>query len=237
MRFTEGHAEGELAKQHHGFNPYSSNGGSIVAVAGNDFAIIASDTRLCDGYSIMTRTSPHLYQLNSKSSIVGCVGFHGDCLTFTKSIEVRLKMYEHEHNKKASTPAIAQLISTMLYNRRFFPFYVNTIVAGLTNEGEGAIYSYDPVGSFEREVYRAGGSASTLLQPILDSQMGLKNQSESFLLNKSYVVSKTKEQCVALIKDAFISASERDIFTGDGLILNVITKDGVELLHFPLRRD
>jgi 20S proteasome alpha/beta subunit len=79
-------------------------------------------------------------------------------------------MYEYEHNKNASTPAIAQLLSTMLYNRRFFPYYVNTIVAGLSNDGKGAIFSYDPVGSYEREIYRAAGSSSALLQPLLQLQ-------------------------------------------------------------------
>jgi len=30
------------------FNPYSMNGGTIVGIAGEDYALIASDTRLCE---------------------------------------------------------------------------------------------------------------------------------------------------------------------------------------------
>lgn len=225
----------DLGKQHH-FNPYESNGGSIISVAGEDYAIVASDTRLSEGYSILSRAQPHLYQMQS-NCVVGCVGFHGDCLTFTKTLEIRLKMYEHEHNKKASTPAIAQLVSTMLYNRRFFPFYVNTVVAGINNEGEGCIYSYDPVGSYERETYRAGGSSSALLQPLLDNQLGMKNQTPSFELNRSYTVKCGREKVLALIKDAFISAAERDIYTGDELVVKIITKNGVSVETFPLRKD
>jgi 20S proteasome alpha/beta subunit len=37
--------------------------------------------------------------------------------------------------------------------------------------GKGAVYSYDPVGSFERERYRAGGTGASLLQPLLDSEV------------------------------------------------------------------
>jgi len=225
----------DLGKQHH-FNPYESNGGSIISVAGEDYAIVASDTRLSEGYSILSRAQPHLYQMQS-NCVVGCVGFHGDCLTFTKTLEIRLKMYEHEHNKKASTPAIAQLVSTMLYNRRFFPFYVNTVVAGINNEGEGCIYSYDPVGSYERETYRAGGSSSALLQPLLDNQLGMKNQTPSFELNRSYTVKCGREKVLALIKDAFISAAERDIYTGDELVVKIVTKNGVSVETFPLRKD
>ena len=47
----------------------------------------------------------------------------------------------------------------------------------------------------------------------------------------------TKEKAAALIKDVFISAAERDIYTGDAIVLNTITKEGVKVEKFPLRRD
>ncbi len=224
------------APNQHRFDPYAMNGGSLLAVAGEDFAVIASDTRLSEGYSILSRNCPHLNQLKS-NCVVGSVGFHGDSLTFAKMLDAKLKMFEYEHNTRPSCQAVAQLISNMLYNRRFFPFYVNTIVAGLDNEGHGCVYSYDPVGSYEREIYRAGGSAAALLQPLLDSQLGMKNRNGTFELNRSYVVQNTKENVVGLVKDAFVSATERDIYTGDGVVINIITKEGIQTEHFPLRRD
>ena len=38
-------------------------------------------------------------------------------------------------------------------------------------QGKGALWSYDPVGHAEKNMYRAGGSACTLLQPLLDNQV------------------------------------------------------------------
>lgn len=35
--------------------------------------------------------------------------------------------------------------------------------------GKSAVYSYDPVGSFELEQFRVAGSSSALMQPFLDS--------------------------------------------------------------------
>ena len=38
------------------FNPYTMNYGTVVAVAGSDFVVVAGDTRLSEGYSIVTRS-------------------------------------------------------------------------------------------------------------------------------------------------------------------------------------
>ncbi|XP_046366928.2 proteasome subunit beta type-1-B-like [Haliotis rufescens] len=216
-------------KQAH-FNPYTFNGGTVLAIAGEDFSVVASDTRLSEGFSIHSREMPKTYQMTD-NTVLGACGFHGDVLTLTKVLKARLKIYDHDHHKKMTTSAIAAMLSTMLYYRRFFPYYVYNIIGGLDDEGKGCVYSFDPVGSYEREAYRAGGSASAMLQPLLDNQIGFKNQEG---VTK---VPLTQEKCVALVKDVFISAAERDIYTGDGIVINVITKDGVRVEKFPLRRD
>jgi 20S proteasome subunit beta 6 len=45
------------------FNPYSENGGTILAIAGADFTVIAGDTRQSEGYSIQTRYAPKVFRL------------------------------------------------------------------------------------------------------------------------------------------------------------------------------
>jgi 20S proteasome subunit beta 6 len=70
-----------------------------------------------------------------------------------------------------ATSATAQMLSTMLYYKRFFPYYVSNILAGLDSDGKGCIYRYDPVGHCEKNTYVAGGSAGALLQPLLDNQV------------------------------------------------------------------
>ncbi|XP_070532514.1 proteasome subunit beta type-1-like [Ptychodera flava] len=212
------------------FSPYAFNGGTVMAIAGEDFAVIASDTRLSEGFQIHTRDNPKTYSLTN-NAVLGCTGFHGDVLTLTKVIEARLKMFKNEHQKEMSCSAIAAMLSTILYYRRFFPYYVYNILAGLDSEGKGCVFSYDPVGSYERESFRAAGSASAMLQPLLDNQIGYKNQQNVEHLPLS------RDKAVNLVKDVFISAAERDIYTGDEIIINVIDKDGVQTNRFPLRRD
>ena len=80
--------------------------------------------------------------------------------------------YTHAHNKEMPIKSIARLIQTMLYARRMFPYYVYNVLAGIEeDDGTGAVYSFDPVGSYERETCRAAGAAQSLLQPFLDNQV------------------------------------------------------------------
>lgn len=212
------------------FYPYTDNGGSLVAIAGEDFSVIASDTRLTSGYSIYSREQSKLFQL-SPTSVLGSSGCWCDVLTLTKLMDARIKMYQHEHMKQMSCPAVAQMLATMLYYKRFFPYYVSNVLAGLDSEGRGCLYHYDPVGHHEKDTYYAGGSSGALLQPLLDNQIGFKNMEN---VEKTQV---TLEKALAIIKDVFISAAERDINTGDGIIIKVITKEGIKESTFPLRRD
>lgn len=74
--------------------------------------------------------------------------------------------------------SIARMISTILYSKRFFPYYVYNILGGVDEQGKGGVYSFDPVGSYEREFCRAAGAAQSLLQPFLDSQVSVKRDNE-----------------------------------------------------------
>jgi hypothetical protein len=53
------------------FNPYTENGGTILAIAGLDFAVVAGDTRQTEGYSIQTRYAPKVFRLCVLHSLEG----------------------------------------------------------------------------------------------------------------------------------------------------------------------
>ena len=213
-----------------GFYPYADNGGTLAAIAGDGFVVIGADTRLTSGYSIFSREASKLTKLTDKT-VIGSCGCWCDSLTFTKGLHIRLQYYLYENNKPISTNATAQLVSNMLYQKRFFPYYVSTIVAGLDADNQGAVYAYDPVGSTERLRYRAQGTAGSLIQPFLDCVLQRDNQTapEPEKL--------TKDQATIYLKDAFMSAAEREIGCGDFLQIMIVTPQGVEEERFKLRKD
>lgn len=203
---------------------------SVVAIAGDDFAVIGADTRLSSGYSIHTRTQNKLFRMSEKT-VLASTGCWCDTLALTSLVKTRMQMYKDQHQKNMSTPAVAQMLSILMYNRRFFPYYVSNVLAGLDEDGKGVIYSYDPIGHCEKTTYRAGGSAGPLLQPVLDNQIGLKN-----MVNVEPTPVQL-DKAISIIKDTFISATERDIYTGDSVIINIITKDGIKEETVQLRKD
>jgi len=215
----------------HRFSPYDFNGGTVVAIAGEDFAVIGSDVRLTRGYSILSRNVTKLCQLTPQC-VLGSGGCFTDIKTLQKTLQTRVEMFKHNHGEDMSTPAFAQLLSNTLYYKRFFPYYAFNLVAGLDSEGKGAVYNYDAVGSYQRQVdgYSANGSAVKLIMPLLDNMIGWKNRADE----KQTV---TAEVAVELLKEAFVTAGERDITCGDAVEIVLIRADGMEKEIFPLKAD
>merc|ERR1719510_282192 len=111
-----------------------------------------SDTRMSQGYSIHTRNSSKVTQLTDKCIISSC-GMKSDAITLHRLLKARIVMYEHKHRRQPNVTAIAQMLSTMLYYKRFFPYYTFNNLCGVDDEGKGACYHYDAIGSYERVPY------------------------------------------------------------------------------------
>ena len=70
--------------------------------------------------------NPHLW--------VGLPGLATDIQTVKQKIEFRMNMYELKETRQMRPKTFANMVSNMLYERRFGPFFVEPIVAGLDPE-------------------------------------------------------------------------------------------------------
>jgi len=191
--------------------------------------VVAGDTRLSTGYRIHTRDSSKVSQLTDKC-VIASAGMKSDAITLHRMLKARIVMYEHKHRRQPSTTAVAQMLSTVLYGKRFFPYYCFNILSGVDDEGKGATFQYDAIGSFERSPYAAQGSGKALVTSVLDNQVGKTNQTID-------TPALTREEVVELAKDGLSSVGERDIFTGDGAEIFIITSAGVVRQTFELKQD
>ncbi|RVX00940.1 Proteasome subunit beta type-1 [Vitis vinifera] len=257
-----------MTKQQANWSPYDNNGGSCVAIAGADYCVIAADTRMSTGYNILTRDYSKICKLLFYESSLACTfvqlvvsrkcvmassGFQADVRALQKHLAARHLIYQHQHNKQMSCPAMAQLLSNTLYYKRFFPYYSFNVLGGLDNEGKGCVFTYDAVGSYEKVGYSSQGSGSTLIMPFLDNQ--LKSPSPLLLPALDAVTPLSEPEAVDLVKTVFASATERDIYTvvhpfntalsnfsldvlqGDKLEIVILNASGIRREYMDLRKD
>lgn len=118
----------------------------------------------------------------------------------------------------------------MLYYKRFFPYYTFNVLAGVDDEGKGAVYHYDAIGSYERVPYTTSGSGSSLVMSVLDCQIAKLNQTVP-------APELGKNEVIELCKDVLSSVGERDIYTGDAGEIFVIDIGGVSSTKFELKQD
>lgn len=117
------------------FEPYQNNGGTVVAVSGKDYTLVASDTRYSLGYSVPARSVSRILKLTDKV-VLASSGMAADIVTLHKMLKLRLVQYRHAHKKDMSLTAASQMLSNMLYYRRFMPYYTFNVLGGIDENGK-----------------------------------------------------------------------------------------------------
>lgn len=191
--------------------------------------MVATDTRMSNGYSILSRNHSKTVRLTDKC-ILTSAGMVADVETLHKNLLVRIRQYRMQNKRDPSTESIAKLLSNTLYGRRFMPYYAFNLLCGLNKDGKGVVFGYDAVGSYGSETYGAQGSGNSLGMPILDNQFVGHNHLVKQLPGNQDEVRNT-------LKDILNSIAERDIYTGDGIEIVICDHQGVRNEHHPLRRD
>mmetsp|Transcript_7740 Transcript_7740/g.11404 ORF Transcript_7740/g.11404 Transcript_7740/m.11404 type:complete len:215 (+) Transcript_7740:1039-1683(+) len=209
------------------FNPYTNNGGTVAAVATPDKVVVACDSRISQGFNILSRNYCKVTQLTS-TAVIATAGMVTDAQNLHKLLLARVTLYKHHHHCEPSVRALAKMLSVTLYSKRFFPFYTFNLLAGIDEDGSGICFGYDAIGSFDELKYAVQGTGQQLLMPVLDNQYKGANRTDEYQFTGNPV---------ELLKEVFNSAAERDIYTGDSVMVYEIARSGVQSHTVPLRAD
>lgn len=74
---------------------YTDNGGSILGIAGDDFVILAGDTRHTSGYNINSRNERKVYRLGEDSTLIlATVGFGADAKDVAEKMRRAVEVWQ-----------------------------------------------------------------------------------------------------------------------------------------------
>ena len=189
-------------------------GTTTLALKFKDGVILASDRQATTYYK--AGKVQKTFMLTKDESLVGLsiAGSAGDALSLVDLMRSELKLYRFENGHQASVKTATALLSVIMYNgyRRYQPYFVQFLVAGVDAAGTH-VYSMDMIGSITDENYASTGSGSLFALSKLED---------------AWKPDMTKEEGKALAIRAITLAANRDLYTGYGVDLLIVTKDGYE---------
>ena len=126
-------------------------------------------------------------------------------------ISALAKIRKIELKRDVPPNTVAKMMSNMMYERRYFPLLTQVIVGGMVDKP--SIYTLDPLGSVLPDDYAAVGTGAEMALGVLDPQ---------------FKANLTEKEAKDLAVKAVRSATMRDSFSGDGIDVLIVNKDGIQ---------
>jgi proteasome beta subunit len=185
-------------------------GTTTCALICKDGVVLAADTRASAGFFIADR---HVMKIQKVDRHLGMTiaGGVADAQNLVDVMRYNANIYRISNREIMPVNSAARLCSNVLFNQRYFPYYVQIILAGYDNKGGGQIYNIDLFGSMTTEKFISTGSGSPVAYGYLESEY-----KEASSVNESYKIA----------IQAIAAAIRRNAGTGDNINVVIIDKDG-----------
>ncbi|GJD06728.1 Proteasome subunit beta type-3 [Galdieria sulphuraria] len=170
-------------------------------MAGDNCVAIAADRRFGVQQTTIGTDTTRIFKINDRL-MLGLTGLRTD---------------------KIKPASFANMVASTLYSRRFSPYFVEPVVAGLTEKGEPYLCAQDLLGAplFAEDFVVSGTCAESLY-----------GTSETF-----WKPNLSPAELFEVTSQSLLAAVDRDCLSGWGAIVHMITLNGIETKVLKARMD
>jgi proteasome beta subunit len=185
-------------------------GTTTCALTCSDGVVLAADTRASAGFFIADR---HVMKIQKIDRHLGMTmaGGVADAQNLVDIMRYNANIFRISTRKLMPVKSAARLCSNVLFNQRYFPYYVQIIMAGYDAEKVARIYNVDLFGSMTTEKFISTGSGSPVAYGYLETEFR-----DELNVDDGYKIA---------IR-AIVAAIRRNAGTGDGINVVIIDKEG-----------
>ena len=194
-----------------------NTGTSLVVVLCKEGVIMASDRQVTLGERMVGNKDFQKTNPINDYLVVSWAGQVSGAQRLSKVIAAELKLKELRAKARPTVKQSANLVATIAYSGirqpSMVPDIVDTFIGGFNEDGTTEIYNIGPDGSLiSVKDYAASGSGSVFIIGLLERQ---------------YKKNLSIEDGVKLVIEAIKSSTQRDVYSGFGIDVFTITKDGI----------
>jgi len=192
--------------------PKPLKGTTTVGIVFDKGVVLAADKRATMGTFIAAKEVQKIHLIADRMALTMAGGV-GDAQQLARLLRAELELYRHGRRAPMTVQGAATLLSNILQGSKYFPYYVQMIIAGVDTKPK--LYDLDPFGGLLEESYVSTGSGSVVAYGVLD---------ENFKKDMS------QDEATRIAAKAVSAAMRRDSATGEGVDVLIITKDSAKFV-------
>lgn len=197
------------------------NGAAIIAMTGKDCVGIACDTRLGAQAQTVSCDFKKVFQFGK--TFVGLAGLASDVQTMNSLLKFRKNLYELREEREMTPRVLSNLLSNLLYEKRFGPYFIEPVVAGLDDDNKPFLSGMDLIGApVYTDDFVVTGTATANMYGMCETL---------------YKKDMEPEELFETLSQALLSSVDRDALSGWGATVHIVTKDGVMTRELKGRMD
>ncbi|KAH7830466.1 Proteasome subunit beta type-3 [Monocercomonoides exilis] len=199
----------------------SNNGSAVVAMNGKNCVAIGSDLSFQVERQHIGRIFK-VYQITDKI-LLGLTGLLSDCVSFYQLVRYHIAHLKLTEGRTIQPKSFIHMVSFLLYSKRWQPYFVEVVIAGLDEDGKPYISSSDTVGSMtEPEDFVVGGTATQSLLGAAECFWEKDMDSEALFEATSQTL---------------LSGIDRDSYSGWGAVTYILTPEKLITRYLRSRQD